>query len=91
MKIDRSMFEIEDNGKIPPLEIKSWLEILTDAFIEDTKDTIQFLLKDIGVMASVIEICGAESDTGQQCSQIIRLNRADIEQAYYELEEYYAG
>ena len=89
MKLDRSMFEIENNGKIPPFEIKEWFEILNDAFIEDTKDTIKFLLKDIGVMASVIELCGAESETGQRCAQVIRLNRADIEQAYYELEEYY--
>ena len=87
MKIDRSMFNIPDI-EVPPLVIQDSYETLLKAFIEDAKDRIVFFQKDIGVMVSVIELCGRDSATGQRCQHINRINRLYMDDEYIKLKEY---
>lgn len=87
MKIDRSMFNINSDDKISPLEIHDSYETLLEAFIEDSKERIVFFQKDTGVMISVIELCGKESPTGQRCRHINRINRLYMDNEYVRLKE----
>ena len=88
MKIDRSMFNIENHAPAPPLIIKPWLEEWREAMIEDCLDTIRFLQDEIKVCVMVIELCGAYSKTGQTCDCQIRLHETEIEAAKIRLQKY---